>query len=164
MTRTSALFFRRALGQIAAGKVQYICDSRIPTEIWLIRFQKELATASSFCCFDAHFACMKKLHAKSPCCSADAVRFGKRRKQYAEYKKTWRIRKKQRGRDWIRGSVPLLLRFLNHAIGSSEARAKSKEKTARTLQWIALESWYMMDTVAFLILKRHNWLIQRCHS
>ena len=77
---------------------------------------------------------MKKIHAKSPCCGAFVVRFGQRRRQCGHCKKTWRVRKKQRGRDRLRGSVPLLLRFLNHVIGSSKARAENKQKNERTLQ------------------------------
>jgi len=54
---------------------------------------------------------MKILHAKSPCCFAKVNRFGKRRRQCASCRKTWRIRKKKRGRKLKRASVNLIIRF-----------------------------------------------------
>src|SRR3990167_1503103 len=97
--------------------------------MWLVLIQKELFLKSSFCCLGAHFPCMKKLHAKSPCCRARVVKFGARRRQCAFCKKTWRLRKKKRGRSRLRGNSPLLLRFPNHVIGSSKARAENTEKS-----------------------------------
>jgi hypothetical protein len=47
---------------------------------------------------------MNSSHAKSPCCRARIHRFGSRRRQCTQCKRTWRIRKKSRGRkrwrDW----------------------------------------------------------------
>lgn len=77
---------------------------------------------------------MKKVHAKSPCCGTVAVRFGGRRRQCSSCKQTWRVRQKRRGRHRLRGRVSLLLRFLDHVIGSSKARAEDTQKNARTLQ------------------------------
>jgi hypothetical protein len=51
--------------------------------------------------------CMKNLHMKSPCCHAPAVRFGGRRRQCTRCFKTWRIRKKHRGRKGKRLSLSL---------------------------------------------------------
>lgn len=42
------------------------------------------------------------IHAKSPCCRARVNRFGSRRRQCVECKKTWRIRLKKRGRKPVR--------------------------------------------------------------
>ncbi len=41
---------------------------------------------------------MHSWHAKSPCCRAKIYRFGSRRRQCSQCKRTWRIRKKRRGR------------------------------------------------------------------
>ena len=41
---------------------------------------------------------MHSWHAKSPCCRAKIYRFGSRRRQCGHCKRTWRIRKKKRGR------------------------------------------------------------------
>lgn len=62
------------------------------------------------------------------------MRFGERRRQCRLCKKTWRIRRKQRGRDRLRGRLPLIVHFLDHVIGSSEARGVTKRMSARTLQ------------------------------
>ena len=45
---------------------------------------------------------MRLVHAKSPCCRARVVRFGSRRRQCVQCKKTWRIRSKKRGRKPVR--------------------------------------------------------------
>jgi hypothetical protein len=41
---------------------------------------------------------MHSCHAKSPCCRAKIYHFGSRRRQCSQCKRTWRIRKKRRGR------------------------------------------------------------------
>jgi hypothetical protein len=41
---------------------------------------------------------MHSCHAKSPCCKAKIYHFGSRRRQCSQCKRTWRIRKKRRGR------------------------------------------------------------------
>src|SRR5438132_9297316 len=41
---------------------------------------------------------MHSWHAKSRCCRAKIYHFGSRRRQCSQCKRTWRIRKKQRGR------------------------------------------------------------------
>src|SRR4029453_8531531 len=41
---------------------------------------------------------MHSCHAKSPCCQAKIYHFGSRRRQCSQCKRTWRIRKKRRGR------------------------------------------------------------------
>lgn len=77
---------------------------------------------------------MKTLHAKSPCCGAKVIRYGKRRWQCTQCQTTWRRRKKKSGRKRIRSSINLLARFFDHAIGSSQARAKHQHFGVRTFQ------------------------------
>ncbi len=55
---------------------------------------------------------MAPIHAKSPCCSASVRRFGKRRRQCINCKRTWSIRQKKRGPKRIRTARPLLARVL----------------------------------------------------
>src|SRR5688572_10876950 len=45
---------------------------------------------------------MHSCHAKSPCCKARIYHFGSRRRQCSQCKRTWRIRKKRRGRKFWR--------------------------------------------------------------
>lgn len=62
--------------------------------------------------FPVSFACMTPIHAKSPCCGALVRRFGKRRRQCTHCKRTWRVRKKKRGRKHTRHTEALLRRIL----------------------------------------------------
>lgn len=55
---------------------------------------------------------MKTLHAKSPCCRGKIYHFGNRRKQCAFCRRTWRIRKRKRGRKRHRINKDLLVRTL----------------------------------------------------
>lgn len=55
---------------------------------------------------------MKTLHAKSPCCREKIYKFGNRRRQCQICKKTWRIRKKRRGRKRLRVHPSLELTVL----------------------------------------------------
>lgn len=55
---------------------------------------------------------MATLHAKSPCCRGRIYRFGKRRKQCSICKRTWRIRRKRRGRKRKRIAPRLAIRML----------------------------------------------------
>ena len=55
---------------------------------------------------------MAPRHAKSPCCSAPVRRFGKRRRQCTDCKRTWSIRKKRRGPKPVRTAHALLSRVL----------------------------------------------------
>lgn len=67
---------------------------------------------------------------KSPCCGEAVRRYGERRRQCLGCKKTWRVRRKRRGRK-IRRNQPtsndqqLLKRYLNHAVGSMARHAES---------------------------------------
>lgn len=55
---------------------------------------------------------MAPIHAKSPCCGAPVRRFGKRRRQCTDCKRTWSIRKKKRGPKRIRTARSLVARAL----------------------------------------------------
>lgn len=51
---------------------------------------------------------MKSLHVKSPCCGGKIYRFGSRRRQCSHCKRTWRVRRKKRGRPRWRVAPGLL--------------------------------------------------------
>ena len=55
---------------------------------------------------------MTTLHAKSPCCRGSINHFGRRRRQCNICKRTWRIRKKRRGRKRKRIAPRLVIRTL----------------------------------------------------
>lgn len=55
---------------------------------------------------------MATLHAKSPCCRGSISKFGKRRRQCVICKRTWRIRRKRRGRKRKRIAPRLAVRML----------------------------------------------------
>ena len=63
-------------------------------------------------------------HAKSPCCRGGIRRYGSRRRQCCVCKRTWRIRKKKRGRKRLRGTSSLVMQYLRHEIPSLHARAR----------------------------------------
>lgn len=75
---------------------------------------------------------MTKKHAKSLCCGNLIVKFGERRRQCRSCKKTWRIRKKQRGRKRLRVSSELVVRYFGHEIpsirGLSSVRCESRRR------------------------------------
>jgi len=78
---------------------------------------------------------MKYLHAKSPCCHGKTIKYGGRRRQCVLCKKTWRIRKKKRGRNTKRKSLNLFLKYLKREIPSlyvlSRIKQKSKSKNRK---------------------------------
>ena len=51
---------------------------------------------------------MKKIHTKSSCCGAKIYSFGERRSQCSQCKKTWRKRKKKRGRKKLRVTTDIV--------------------------------------------------------
>lgn len=55
---------------------------------------------------------MAPQHAKSPCCNAPVRRFGKRRRQCIDCKRTWSIRQKKRGPKRVRTARSLVERVL----------------------------------------------------
>lgn len=76
---------------------------------------------------------MKKIHEKSPCCGGEIRRFGGRRRQCKQCKKTWTVWKKKTGRKEKRVSKQLAINFLNNLSLSAYAQGKYRNKQARTL-------------------------------
>lgn len=68
---------------------------------------------------------MMNKHAKSPCCNAPVCRYGKRRRQCIQCKKTWSIRRKKRGRKSIR-PAPILLENILEGKDSAVHSAKRR--------------------------------------
>jgi len=82
---------------------------------------------------------MKTLHAKSPCCQGNVIRFGKRRRQCIQCRKTWRIRQKKRGRKTKRAPKELFVKYIRREIPTSYVLArirkgKSEDQRQRTLR------------------------------
>ena len=77
---------------------------------------------------------MKIKHTKSPCCGAIVVHFGYRRRQCTICKKTWRIRKKKRGRKQERRSSNFVLQYFRHEIPSMLGISKRTGISRRTLE------------------------------
>ena len=81
---------------------------------------------------------MKKKHVKSPCCKGSVQRHGERRRQCMTCGKTWRIRKKKRGRKCLRVSANLASQFLDQTIPSlrklAEKRGCPRENLRRRLE------------------------------
>lgn len=76
---------------------------------------------------------MKKLHEKSPCCGANFVKFGGKRRRCKKCGKTWTAWPRKRGRKKKRVSKSLAINFLQHAVGSAFARSKNKPISSRTM-------------------------------
>lgn len=100
---------------------------------------------------------MASLHAKSPCCGEKVVRFGNRRRQCAACRKTWRIRKKRRGRKRIRTNPLLAVRYVRRMLPPADARnkdrrqrrlARSGNHLERMLPWPPLPSRRPLIAVA----------------
>jgi len=69
---------------------------------------------------------MNTQHAKSPCCRGVVRKYGIRRRQCTLCKKTWRVRKKKRGRKRLRATSSLVVQYLRHEIPSLHARARAR--------------------------------------
>lgn len=69
---------------------------------------------------------MKLLHVKSPCCQGEIRRFGSRRRQCVICHKTWRIRKKQRGRKRKSVKEELVVRFFQKRLPPLRVMAEDK--------------------------------------
>jgi len=94
---------------------------------------------------------MNKLHAKSPCCQGKTIKFGDRRRQCVSCKKTWRIRKKKRGRKLMRINTNLFKKYLNQETPSLYALARiSKRQSDDKLQRRVKQGLK-------LFLKKTNW-------
>lgn len=77
---------------------------------------------------------MKNLHAKSPCCHGDIIKYGNRRRQCLICRKTWRIRKKKAGRKKKREGYAFVIKYLNHGLSSFYYQAQTRDVTERNLQ------------------------------
>lgn len=90
---------------------------------------------------------MKTLHTKSPCCQGKIHRFGNRRRQCSFCGKTWRIRKKKRGRKHRRINKNLLVKALLerqsliHQMRSNySSLAALRQRFRKALIWITQQS------------------------
>lgn len=69
---------------------------------------------------------MKKKHEKSACCRADIIKYGNKRRQCVECRRTWSVWKKRRGRKRKRIGANLARAFLNREIASLAALARKR--------------------------------------
>lgn len=72
---------------------------------------------------------MKKKHAKSSCCEAKIQHYGQRRRFCTLCHRTWRIRKKKRGRKQIRILQDFAVKFINRELPSLRCLAVQKGKS-----------------------------------
>lgn len=81
--------------------------------------------------------CMNNLHMKTSCCLAPVRRYGKRRKQCIRCKKTWRVRRKKRGRKARRIHSNLVIAYLARRVSTvrmlSQQRKEGKSSSQRAL-------------------------------
>lgn len=82
---------------------------------------------------------MKNLHAKPPCCRKGVIRFGNRRRQCILCRKTWRVRKRKRGRKTKRVPQKLVTQYIDREIPTSYTFArickrKSKDQRERAIR------------------------------
>lgn len=73
-------------------------------------------------------------HAKSPCCRATIQHFGKRRRRCSQCHKTWRIRKKKRGRKLKRTNEQLIVSYLQKRSPPLRISAHQKGRSKSRLQ------------------------------
>lgn len=77
---------------------------------------------------------MKLLHVKSPCCRGEIRRFGSRRRQCVICHKTWRIRKKRRGRKRILVKEDLAIKFFQKRLPPLRIVAENKNRSKDVIQ------------------------------
>ena len=109
---------------------------------------------------------MNTTHAKSPCCRARINKFGERRRQCNLCQKTWRIRRKRRGRKRIRVTT---IRIENYLFGNSLPTAKlaqrinkNRELVRRRLKsglvkYLAKRSWEMPPPGNLILIADAMW-------
>lgn len=83
---------------------------------------------------------MYKIHAKSPCCGERIILYGKRRRKCTACARTWRTRKRRRGRKQIRRTSALIERVFraprsSPASGRLLPASTLRARFRRTLQW-----------------------------
>lgn len=102
---------------------------------------------------------MMNKHTKSPCCGVPVRRFGKRRRQCIQCKKTWRIRQKKRGRKKKRTAPDLVAAYLSRKVATvrnlAERRNEGKSSSQRALT---------RSLMNFIRLHEISWqkLVPRC--
>ena len=78
---------------------------------------------------------MPIIHAKSPCCQETIYRFGSRRRQCRACGRTWRVRRKKRGRKLKRSSARLPQKILiSHMRMMAWARARNVSEAAASFR------------------------------
>jgi len=77
---------------------------------------------------------MNTQHTKSPCCGAAIQRYGKRRRRCSQCHKTWRIRKKKRGRKLKRVNGQLIVSYLERRLPPLRIRSQQKACGKSSLQ------------------------------
>lgn len=91
---------------------------------------------------------MNKIHAKSPCCRGIVLRFGSRRRQCKKCRKTWRVRRRKRGRKLSRTNNTSVLQYLRHEVPSLHARARVRSCTPDKLErrLLASRDYFLLHT------------------
>jgi hypothetical protein len=83
---------------------------------------------------------MKKIHAKSSCCGVKIIHFGARRNQCTKCHRTWRNRKKKRGRKQKRTSKNIVKKYFSRTLPSSYGRAKEQKVSSDKYEYRLLQS------------------------
>lgn len=78
--------------------------------------------------------CMNIKHTKSPCCGASIQRWGNRRRCCAQCHKTWRIRRKKRGRKSKRIDERMVIKYLNKQLPPLRVLAQQRNYGKSVLQ------------------------------
>ena len=78
---------------------------------------------------------MKSKHAKSPCCGARVRRFGPRRRQCVQCKRTWTIRPRKRGRPVHRTPASVLRKVFLHGFTLSQLSSKRRTVALPALRY-----------------------------
>lgn len=93
---------------------------------------------------------MNTQHANLSCCSAKVIRFGRRRRQCTRCLKTWRIRKKRRGRKRKRINGTLVISYLTHAVPPVSTLARQRGLPVSTAK-------YHLAISLKMFLKKNQW-------
>lgn len=87
---------------------------------------------------------MNKTHEKSPCCGAVIHRFGRRRRQCSDCRKTWRVWQRKRGRTEHRIKTEFLLRYFDGNLPRTFLNRHTRAARLRKILHIFIEktSWH----------------------
>lgn len=83
---------------------------------------------------------MTKIHAKSSCCSAAVRRFGPRRRQCTNCRRTWTQRPRRRGPQKHRTTTRRVEKYLTHLTAPSYAQAREQKRAPDALERALLRS------------------------